>query len=205
MQIIVCAYGARCSTLKRSTRLISVSYFLQLSWVCWVSWIFCLSTMPVTASLPEEPQSSLFLDLRLVISNKAEFEFCIFNCKQKASLTRLWSFQQPHFFYGHFCHIVVWNVCCLAKTNWSVVFYETWIMMFLLWLLWCHWDIYHTTGIRSTCFDAPHWVPFTSRNTWISSTYFSLSWVQTLTLFQPFMRVVCVLMFTGAYTSRIER
>lgn len=44
-----------------------VLYFLQLSWACWLSWTSYLSTMPVTASLPEEPQSSLFLDLRFVI------------------------------------------------------------------------------------------------------------------------------------------
>lgn len=56
-----------------------VLYFLQLSWDCWVSWTSCLSTMPVTASSPEEPQSSLFLDLRFV-ALQFKLNSCLLSC-----------------------------------------------------------------------------------------------------------------------------
>lgn len=45
----------------------SALYLLQRFWDCWVFWISCLSTMPVTASSPEGRQSSLFSDSRLVV------------------------------------------------------------------------------------------------------------------------------------------
>lgn len=67
----VCPHKVSTAAWHRSGFYYTLFFFsLQLSWDCWGSWTSCLSTMPVTASLPEVPQCSLFLDLRFVHLNK---------------------------------------------------------------------------------------------------------------------------------------